>query len=685
MHRSILVPLALCGALLVIGAGASSAARSGSKVSINPVARYTNADLDAFAGNNWLSVGGDLKSTRYSTLTQINKGNVANLKEAWHIHGGTCPAAAIVPVVAANISGCSGQEQNAVVADGVMYLSDTSDNVYALDATNGQELWRYTPTPQYDFRSGAVRAASTVTGGRMPGVNIGNGSVFLGQRDGRIVALNNVDGSMRWQSTIGPWYKGVTLSETPIYFEGSVIEGTSGGDGGSQSAIMSAYNATSGALQWSWNIIPSHNQPGGNTWPWSGTHSDYGGGAMWEQPEVDAKNHQVIFGTGNTVPWNSRGPGANLWTDSIVALDTRTGFFNWGYQTTRHDLWDSDLPNGSIVADVKQLGGKTVREVLAQTKQGWGYALNAKTGKPEIPIIDVKVPTLPNSPDVNAWPTQPVPQTPNVLPGCFPETITPKTAPLNGSAIYPYNLACYDQPTPGQHGRLGTNPVRWTGFVAPNGKPITLGTYYDPYDTTGYVTQPFESMDWPNNSYSPLTNSFISCGVTNRTYGKSQTPAVSQVVSSNGGIGSGISSISDSSIDPFNLNDFGNFAAWDMGTTDATHGGKFMWHQTWETPCYSGSMNTASGLTFVGHIGKGNGKDGLGYLAAVDSKTGAELWESGLMDAPATSGAVTYSVYGTQYVTIVSGGEGHNDPTRPSATTASQRVRGDSIYTYKLG
>ncbi len=96
-------------------------------------------------------------------------------------------------------------------------------------------------------------------------------------------------------------------------------------------------------------------------------------------------------------------------------------------------------------------------------------------------------------------------------------------------------------------------------------------------------------------------------------------------------------------------------------------------------------MNTASGLTFVGHLGQGTAQNGLGYLAAVDTKTGKELWQSPLMDAPAAAPPITYSVNGTQYVSIVAGGESHNDPTRPNPAVPNERVRGDSVYTYALG
>jgi quinohemoprotein ethanol dehydrogenase len=658
MHRAFWVPLALCGLCLAIGTGISSASGSSSKVTITPAPFYTGAQLSQYAGNDWPTIGGDLQDDRYSTLNQITPSNVTGLKVAWTKDMGVC--AANVQVAA-----CPGQEANAVVQNGIMYIADSKSDVWAMDATTGNILWSYVPTFDPGFNIGS--------GGRQPGVTLGQGLVFLGQRDGKVVALNQGDGSIAWTASAGPWQKGIRLSETPIYLNGEVIEGNSGGDGGSISAAMMAFNATTGALLWSWSIIPAHNQPGGNTWPWSGVHSNYGGGAMWENPSVDAKNNLVIFGTGNPVPWNSRGPGEDLWANSIVALDTNTGALKWAYQTVHHDLWDSDLPNGTIMYDAT-ISGKTVPVVADVTKFGWTWVLNRLTGAPEEPVVQAKVPGD-TAADVNPWPTQPIPQTPNTLSGCIAGDAT-----SGGGAN-----ECYDQPLKGGNGRLTTNPIRWTGLTAPDGKPYNICSHFCPYDTTQFTTAPFESMDWPSSSYSPLTKTFITCGVTNRTYGKEQVPAASQVVGSAGGIGSGILSVADSSVDPLNLNDFGNFSALDTTSVSPTSGGKFAWHQTWQAPCYSGTTDTATGLTFVGHLGPGDAKTGLGYLAAVNTKTGNELWESAPMVAPAAAPPITYSVNGTQYVSIFVGGESHNDASRPNPALPNERVRGDTVYTYSLG
>jgi glucose dehydrogenase len=112
--------------------------------------------------------------------------------------------------------------------------------------------------------------------------------------------------------------------------------------------------------------------------------------------------------------------------------------------------------------------------------------------------------------------------------------------------------------------------------------------------------------------------------------------------------------------------------------------GKLTWHQHWEAPCYSGSMNTASGLTFIGHLGQGNAQDGHGFLEALDTKTGKSLWTSPLMTAPVGAAPVTYMVGGKQYVSVAVGGQSHNDVSRPKGLTNPARLRDDAIYTYVL-
>ena len=494
--------------------------------------------------------------------------------------------------------------------------------------------------------------------------------------------------------------EGGRVSDAPIYVNGMVISGDSGGDFGSPSNSMQALDATTGRRIWQWTVIPAPGQPGSNTWaPQAGGGHSYGGGALWESPVIDTKNNLLVFGTGNTEPWNSRGPGKNLYTDSIVALNLYTGQLVWAYQTAHHDLWDSDLPNNGVMFDapfkvketytakvrvpykakVRRHGKlvtvtkhkikkvkrtrtvtKTQPAVAYVNKYGWTFVLNRLTGKPLLPIKEVKVPTLPNSPDVNAWPTQPVPQV---------DFVTDDPIAKDGTGR---NCADGNQTQTNFYVPFATatDPIL--------NKPYKIGCVYDPYDTTQQVVTPFEEMDWPASSYSPENHTMITCGVSKRGFAFLQVPKASQTPGSYGGIGFGIQATPDTS-----TSNWGNFTAFDVTTGKRTGGNA--WHQRWDAPCYSGSMNIASGLTFIGHLGQQpNAQDGHGYLEAVDTKTGASLWKSPPLDAPVGAAPVTYTVGGKQYVSVAVGGEEHNDVSRPFGLTDPRRLRNDSIYTFVL-
>jgi glucose dehydrogenase len=629
---------------------------------------------------------GSLNGHRYSSLTQITPGNVSTLKEAWHIHLGTC---------ATHDAKCGSLESNAVVADGTYYIQTPKSDVFALNAATGATIWHYDPNPQY-----TAEGFNVESGGRQPGVAIADGKVFAGRTDGYLVALDQMLGGELWKTEALSWKKGGRVSDAPIYFHGMVITGDSGGDFGSPSNSMQAFDAATGARIWQWTVIPRPGQPGSNSWaPQTGGGHSYGGGALWESPLIDPKNNLAIFGTGNTEPWNSRGPGKNLWTDSIVALNVFTGQLVWGYQTTHHDLWDSDLPNNGVMFDapfkVKETytakvkvaykvkvrrHGKLVRvtkhkikkvkktrtvtknqpAVAYVNKYGWTFVINRLTGKPLLSIKEVKVPTLP-SPDVNAWPTQPIPQNEDFV------TDDPKATDGTGRNCVDGSQTQTSFYVPFA---TATDPIL--------NKPYKIGCVYDPYDTTQQVATPFEEMDWPASSYSPENHTMITCGVSKRAFAFLQVPKASQVPGPFGGIGFGIQATPDTS-----TSNWGNFTALDITTGKYSAG--VGWHQRWDAPCYSGSMNTASGLTFIGHLGQQpNAQDGHGYLEGVDTKTGASLWKSPAMDAPVGAAPVTYTVNGKQYVSVAVGGQEHNDVSRPFGLTNPTRLRNDSIYTYAL-
>jgi len=650
-----------------IAATTASSHRAASKA-ITPSPVWTRKQLNAPSADNWLEYYGNLSGSRYSSLKQITTSNVSGLKQVWQMSLGTCTASLIAgdPVIpganrgtANNPTNCGSMEANPVAVDGVLYtINPPMGQVFAIDAATGAIIWKYTPSYAGEVLNNGA-PYSPGSGGRMPGVAVAEGKVFFGLPDGRLLALDQTNGGKVWETSVGSYKNNAKVSSAPIYVDGMLLVGDGSGDSGGNSPSIQAFRAANGARIWSWSPIPSPGQPGYKTWTNNGKGGNgstlYGGGSFWESPIVDTNHNMLIVGTGNPEPWNSRGPGQNLYTDSIVALNLYTGQLRWYFQQVHHDLWDSDLPNNGVMFDGKfKVDGKMVTRpaVAYVNKVGMTFVLDRVTGEPLIPVKETPVPQN-KEPGVNTWPTQPVPATQNVLFNPIGKDGIPCTTPTAATAAgVPYATA-----------------------TAPDGKPYKMGCAYTPYDTKQYVVMPFEMMDWPASSYSPETHSMITCGVTGRATAMEAIPAEAQVPSAFGGLGANRLGVSDGSTP---LSNSGNFTSLNVET------GKYTFHQHWPAICYSGSVNTAGGVTFVGHYGTGDGSKGDGYLEAVNTKTGASLWKSPPMPYPVASAPITYTVNGKQFVTVEVGGAGHNDVTRPFGLLDPRRVRGDYIYTFAL-
>jgi len=682
MHRSRFRRVAVAlGVLVIAGSFVALATSSLGKVkagysgkAITPSPAYTDAQLSAPSADNWLMYYGDLSGSRYSSLNQITTANVSQLKELWHMSLGTCTADIIAgkPIVPGapngspnNATNCGSMESNPVAIDGVLYTTNAPlGQTFAIDAATGKIIWTYTPS--YAGESLPTTGAPDVTqaytpgnGGRRAGVAVGEGKVFVGLPDARLVALNQQTGAVIWENTVGSYKVNAKISSAPIYVHGMVIVGDGSGDGGGASPSLQAFRAANGGRIWTWSPIPHPGEKAFATWGGECANGNgsvnYGGGSFWESPIVDTKLNMLYIGTGNPEPWNTRCPGSNLYTDSIVGLNLTTGALKWYFQTAHHDLWDSDLPNnGVLFTGTYKIKGKMVKRpaVAFVNKYGMTFVLDRVTGKPLIPVKETKVPVS-KAPGVNSWPTQPIPVTKNVL-----------FNPINKS-----NIPCT---TPDAVTATGTP---FATATAPDGKPYKIGCAYDPYDTTQYVVTPFEMMDWPASSYSPVSNSMVTCGVTGRATAFEQIPKASQVATLFGGLGAARLGVGDGSTP---ISNTGNFTALNMNT------GNYVFHQHWPAICYSGSANTATGITFVGHWGSDNGAKGDGYLEAVDSKTGASLWKSPNMPYPVASAPIIYSVGGKEYVTVEVVGAGHNDTSRPFGLLDPRRSRGDLVYTFTL-
>ncbi len=553
---------------------------------ITPTPAFTAADLNAYAGDNWLNSGGGIHDNRYSTLTQINKANVANLKTAWNT---TFDLPATAPV---------SEEGSASAYNGVLYVPNGLSEVYAIDGATGAHLWKYSPVLDEAPLIPAIR-----------GVALGDGKVFEAQGDGNIVALNQQTGAVVWKSKFGNPSDGLAFSAAPVYYNGMVIAGMSGGDWGGRSFVV-AVDASTGFELWRHYVVPGPGELG--TGSWGLTDWMRGGGALWIYPSIDSETGQLYVVTGNPIPWNGRGPGNNLWTDSIIALHVQNGQFSWAFQTVHHDLWDYDVTNPPVMFDATY-GGIMRHGIAVASKTGWVYILDRTNGQPLLGIPEKKVPQLkgPAAKYANTSKTQPYP---------------------NGDAFV-------DQ--------CSTKAV-WSA-PAPDGHPFTTGCIFTPYAATAHgsfiASAPSAEggVDWPPSSFSPQTNDIYLC-VRNSAGSAIGAIPVNQIQIVPGKLSLGV----NFGAGPKSHPDTGSVVAVDVTTN------KVAWTTKWPQPCFSGVMDTASGLVFVGQSSS-TVPTAPKELDALDATTGAKLWGSTGMLAGPTAPSITYTAGGKQYVAVLAG------------------------------
>lgn len=559
--------------MLGMGAIALTGAAHAAVVASSPA--FTAGELMRAPTTQWITNGGTLFNQRYSPLRLINRQNVSKLKAVWRTGMGSGAQ-----------PGNSGQTQ-ILEYKGTLYVSNGADDVFAVAVRTGRILWAYHghPNPK----------AGNPIGRSNRGVAMGGGRIFIGQLDAKIVALDQRTGKVDWVVQGSRWQNGYSITAAPLYYDGMVIVGFSGGEMGTRGRIK-AFDAKTGRLRWVFYTVPGPGQFGHNTWP---QHSDawkYGGAPVWQTPAVDPKLGLLYFSTGNPGP-NLNGsvrPGNNLFSDSIVAVDAKTGKLRWYFQEVHHDLWDYDAPNPIILFNAKY-HGKLRKGLVEVGKTGWAYILDRVTGKPLVGIVERPVPQEPRQ---DTSPTQPYPIGDSLVPQEI--AIPPEGAPLiPGTGQIP------------NHGRIFT-PF-WTHEVIV--KPSTSG-----------------GANWPPSSYDPRTHRLYVCAsdkistfVVAKHLGKPRPNKVYM-----GGHFGQTQAHAD-----------GIFAALNVRTN------KLVWRQEWPRPCYSGSIVTAGGLVFVGHSD--------GRLTALNSSDGALLWQF-QTDAGVNTSATTFAYRGKQYVVVQAGG-----------------------------
>ena len=339
---------------------------------------FADSDLDKAAQNpnNWAKPGLNDSATRYSTLKQINTGNVGKLQVAWTFSTGVL----------------RGHEGAPLVIGNMMYVHTPFPNiVYALDLDHDAKIvWKY--EPKQDPNVIPVMCCDTVN----RGLSYGDGKVFLHQADTTLVALDAISGKVVWSVKNGDASKGQTGTSAPFVFKDKVLVGISGGEFGVQCHVT-AYDIKDGKMVWrAFSEGPDDQilvdpqkttalgKPVGadsSTKTWQGDQWKIGGGCTWGWMAFDPQLNLVYYGSGNPSTWNpSQRPGDNRWSMTIWARNPDTGMAKWVYQMTPHDEWDYDGVNEMILTD-QQIGGRERKLLTHFDRNGLGYTLDRETGE----------------------------------------------------------------------------------------------------------------------------------------------------------------------------------------------------------------------------------------------------------------------------------------------------------------
>jgi quinoprotein glucose dehydrogenase len=488
--------------------------------------------------NEWRFFGGDAGATRYSPANQITAANAKDLRVAWRWSArnfGSRPATQM--------------QVSPLIVNGVMFTTaGASRDVVALDAATGQQLWQWRPTGEMLRWSDIIDSLSRSSGRGVSYWTDGAGDerifvvmpsymlVALDAKTGRQVSSFGTDGvvdlaaNLRWNERPGLPHEGRVSNTSPVAIVGNVLVAPISMHTGSTPNLPGAsineqwpmnipgdvigYDTRTGKMLWRFNVIPRPGEEGAETWlkadpkvwdvpgglnAWAKDHPELrersngytGNAGFWApataDPELGLFYIPVEGATSDY--YGGYRPGNNLYANSVVALEAKTGKRVWHFQLTHHDIWDFDPPTAPILADIT-VDGRPVKAVAQLTKQGFVFVLDRTTGKPVWPIEERPVPKS-DVPGEWTSPTQPFPTKPAAvtLQGVTENDLVDFTPEIKAEAIRvasQYRLAGLYTPSSlakTADGKLGTlsAPSAVGGVNWPGGA-------IDPVDDVLYVT-----------------------------------------------------------------------------------------------------------------------------------------------------------------------------------------------------
>lgn len=574
------------------------------------------ADCCTAGDADFPKVGGNLGNQNYSRLKQINQGNIKqHLGAVWlnQIEGGIKQGT---------------NQSTPVVVDGVIYIESALGNLIAVDGRTGATKWRWN-TPFDDITRRGVAVAKDL------------GLVYTLADGGRLIALNKDTGTLAWQvqyptSDTDPNFRGNVEKVALVYHDKRLYIGTNDGNRGAALSV----DATNGKLlTYFWGIPQQPGDLGYDTWT-NAPASSRRGGTPWIHPAIDPELNMVYWTFGNVRGGSSQNgssrPGDNLFANSVVALDLKTGEYKWHFQSIRHDIWDMDNVMSPVLVDVKLKQGPKgeddkLRKLLVYgSKTGIYYILDRTDGSAPLGMDEVEVPQDAGQATAKTQPiprqgswycqgekcAQPAPGVVSNVPSCIVDE------PLGG-------------PVPGDPNR-----------AVPN---YTKGCLYSPHPTTPVLSPVLATpghgggADWNHHSFSQSTK-LMYTGFGNISASHSVTEA------SNG-------------LRPPGEYQTGGIAAVDPSTNLV----KWKKRMPYSLAHGNGILTTESDLLFIGQPD--------GNVVALDARQGDELWRF-QTGAAISASPVTYEIDGEQYIAVYAGGTGI-----PYGDSAP---RGDNLWAFKL-
>lgn len=617
-------------------------------------------------------------ATHFSPLRQITPRNISRLGVAW--------------VYDTGLTG-RGFEDTPLVVGGKMYVLLPNEAVVALDPDSGRRLWSYDP---HEKRTRVSRGLAYWPGtARHPArlvVATADGHVIeLDPETGRPIAGFAHDGvlDLRALQAAGYPYAPYGFTSPPAVYRNLLILGPDLQEGPSKGppGIVTAVDAVTGRIVWTFHTLPQPGQPGNATWGpggWKGRS----GPSAWGAITVDPQLGLVFVPVANPADsyYGADRPGTNLYANSVVALDARTGRLRWYYQLVHHDLWDTDTVSTSLVQAWKD--GREVPAVAALTKSALLFILDRRTGTPIFGVRERPV-AQSDVPGEHPWRTEPFPVEP---PPLARQSITPAdvTTVTPGSEAYcRAQLAKFK--SDGAYTPFRLEPS--LHFPSTVGGGNWGGTSYDPQ--LGYVY--VNTSDLGSIGQMVKAGSGIRSGRALKFHG-----AYAKFMAHFKPMPYHNPYVGARFVDPSGLPC--QQPPWGLLSAIDTHTGRIAWRvrlgdypalaragvPATGTPNLGGSMVTASGLIFIGATLDGD-------FRAFDARTGRLLWEAGL-DGYGEATPMTYvGRNGKQYVAIAAGGAGllrsvHHSVANPrvrlvafalggrlSAPTTASRAESDAL------